>query len=320
MNVPDPIQKGLPVAGLIVLVGGVLVLAIVTAPLLESPQNQAAVSTSEIAMLTNNERREKDIPALQRNALLDQAAEMKAKDMAANGYYAHVSPDGVTPMHWVEKAGYKYLIIGENLVVNRTDAEQVVDAFMGSPGHRANILRTDFTEIGIGVANGTYKGKDATFAVQIFAAPYPQQTSPTKEVAKVAVKPVSTATKADPAPKPAASVSVPRTPVAVATTTNVATTTRPSEALEKEVIRLISPIVSSIQNASTSNATTTATTTLERPSFFLETSAPIELAGVSQLEAQSLPAPLGASWTMEFRAFVDSMYERTRNLFRMFDS
>lgn len=320
MNVPDTIQKGLPAAGLVALVVGVLVLAVVTAPRLESPQNQAAVNASEVAILTNKERTQKDIPVLQRNALLDQAAEMKAKDMAANGYYAHVSPDGVTPMHWVEKAGYKYLIIGENLVVNRTDAEQVVDAFMGSPGHRTNILRTDFTEIGVGVANGTYKGKDATFAVQIFAAPYPTQAVPKKEVEKVAVKPVSTPAKVEPAPKAATTVSVPRTQATTATTTKTAPTTRPSAALEKEVVRLISPIVSSIQNASTSSATTTATTTLERPSFLLDTTAPIELAGVSQLESQTLPVPIGSSWTMELRLFVSSVYEKTRGLFRMFES
>ncbi|MDP2815761.1 MAG: CAP domain-containing protein, partial [Rectinemataceae bacterium] len=202
MHQPDLGKNLIPFAGLFVLIGGVVVLAVITAPLLESPQNPAAVSSAEVALLTNKERSEKDIPVLQRNSLLDQAAQMKAQDMAANGYYAHVSPDGLTPMHWVGKAGYKYLIIGENLVVNRTDAEQVVDAFMGSPGHRANILRTDFTEIGIGVANGVYKGKDATFTVQIFAAPYPQ-----KEVPKVAVKPVSAPTKTTETPKPVATVS-----------------------------------------------------------------------------------------------------------------
>lgn len=305
----------LPFVAPVLLLGGIVVLAIVTAPHLESPQNQAAVSASEVAILTNKERTQKDIPVLQRNALLDQAAEMKAKDMAANGYYAHVSPDGLTPMHWVDKAGYKYLIIGENLVVNRTDAEQVVDAFMGSPGHRANIFRTDFTEIGVGVANGTYKGKDATFTVQIFAAPYPQQLASKKEVAKAAVKPVETPTKTPSTPKAPVAVSVPRTSVAVATTTKTATTTRPSDALEKEITRLISPIVSSIQNASTSTSTVASTTPLERPSFVLDTSAPIELAGVSQLEAEMLPAPLGASWTMEFRAFVDSWFAKARMLF-----
>ncbi|MES2931445.1 MAG: CAP domain-containing protein [Patescibacteria group bacterium] len=315
MRQPDFRKNIIPFAGLLVLVGGVGVLAVVTAPLLESPQNPAAVSAAEVATLTNKERSEKDIPALQRNSLLDQAAQMKAQDMAANGYYAHVSPDGVTPMHWVGKAGYKYLIIGENLVVNRTDAEQVVDAFMGSPGHRANILRTDFTEIGIGVANGVYKGKDATFTVQIFAAPYPQQAAPKKEVPKVAVKPVSTPVKASAPAKPVAPVSVPRPAAATTMTAKTATTSRPSDALQKEVTRLISPILSSIQNASTSSSTVATTTPLERPSFSLNTSVPIELTGVSQLEAETLPVPIGSSWTMEVRVFLNALVQKTRSLF-----
>ena len=310
MRLPDFQKNIIPLTGLLALVGGVVVLAVVTAPLLESPQNPAAVSAAEVATLTNKERSQKDIPVLQRNSLLDQAAQMKAQDMAANGYYAHVSPDGLTPMHWVGKAGYKYLIIGENLVVNRTDAEQVVDAFMGSPGHRANILRSDFTEIGIGVANGIYKGKDATFTVQIFAAPYPQ-----KEVSKAAVKPAPAPVKASVPAKPVASVSVPRPVAVTTTTTKTATTSLPSDALQKEVTRLISPILSSIQNASTSSSTVATTTPFERPSFSLNTSVPIELAGVSQLEAEMLPVPLGMSWTMELRLLIDSIFVKAKGFF-----
>lgn len=315
MTLSDSFKKVLPFMSLVLLVGSVVVLAIVTAPRLESPQNPAAVSAAEVAVLTNRERSEKDIPVLQRNSLLDQAAQMKAQDMAANGYYAHVSPDGTTPMHWVGKAGYKYLIIGENLVVNRTDAEQVVDAFMGSPGHRANILRSDFTEIGIGVANGIYKGKDATFTVQIFASPYPQQATPKKEVSKVAVKPVTTSVKASAAAKPVATVSVPRSDAVTATTTKVAAASRPSDALQKEVTRLILPILSSIQNASTSSSTPATTTPLERPSFSLNTSVPIELAGVSRLEADTLPVPIGLGWTMELRLFIDSVFVKAKGFF-----
>lgn len=276
----------------------------------------ASVLSGTVVALTNGERADRNLPTLTRNAKLDEAAQMKAQDMAAKGYYAHVSPEGVTPMYWVEKAGYKYLMIGENLVVNRKDAEQVVDAFMGSPGHRANILRTDFTEIGVGVANGTYKGKDATFAVQIFAAPYPGQVAPKVEAPKVAVKPVSTPTKAPESTKTTPSVSVPRTIEPVASSTVTATSTRPSAALEKEVRRLISPILSSVQNASTSTSTVATTTPLDRPAFFLETAAPVEIADVSQLEAQTLPVRIGADWTMEFRAFVDSVFSKAKGLFR----
>ena len=281
-----------------------------------APQSlPAAVLSSSVVALTNEERADRNLPTLTRNAQLDEAAQMKAQDMAAKGYYAHVSPEGITPMYWVERAGYKYLIIGENLVVNRKDAEQVVDAFMGSPGHRANILRSDFTEIGVGVANGTYKGKDATFAVQIFAAPYPRQAAPKTEVAKVAVKPVSTPVKTPEPAKPAAPVYVPQTPAPEAITPKSSVTLPASEELQQDIERLISPIVSSLTNASTSTSTATTTVALDRPAFFLETSAPVEIAGVSQLEAETLPVRVGADWTMSIRLFVDSVFAKARGFF-----
>lgn len=275
----------------------------------------ASVLSGTVIALTNEERVDRNLPTLTRNAQLDEAAQMKAQDMAAKGYYAHVSPEGLTPMHWVEKAGYKYLIIGENLVVNRKDAEQVVDAFMGSPGHRANILRTDFTEIGVGVANGTYKGKDATFTVQIFAAPYPRQ-----EAAKVAVKPVSSPAKAPEPVKPAPAVSVPRTPVPETTAQKSMPALAASDALQKDVTRLISPILSSLTNASTPTSTVATTTSLDRPAFFLETSAPVEIAAVSQLEEETLPVRVGADWTTRFQVMVSAAGEWTKNFFKSFES
>lgn len=138
----------------------------------------AAVLASDVVARTNEERARDGAPALARNRALDAAAQAKAEDMAAAGYYAHVSPDGVTPMDWADAAGYAYRILGENLVVNRKDADAVVDAFMGSDAHRANILRREFAEIGIGVATGTYRGAPATFTVQLFAAPAPDVPRP----------------------------------------------------------------------------------------------------------------------------------------------
>jgi len=280
----------------------------------------AAVLSGTVVALTNEERAGRNLPTLTRNAQLDEAAQMKAQDMAAKGYYAHVSPEGVTPMYWVEKAGYKYLIIGENLVVNRKDAEQVVDAFMGSPGHRANILRTDFTEIGVGVANGTYKGKDATFAVQIFAAPYPRPVVTKTEAPKVAVKPVSTPVKTPEPAKTIPAVSVPRTPVPEVEVSKNTPAPLASDALQKDVTRLISPILSSLTSASTSTSTTATSTALDRPAFFLETAAPVEIANVSQLEAEELPVRVGADWTTRLQVLVNAAGEWTRIFLKSFES
>ncbi len=301
----------LPFLGLFVLLTVLFVFAMLSQSLLISKQNVAAVSAAKVAALTNAERTEEGLQTLERNTLLDQAAQMKAQDMAAKGYYAHVSPEGLTPMHWVEKAGYRYLAIGENLVVNRTEAEQVVDAFMGSPGHRANILRKDFTEIGIGVANGVYKGKDAMFTVQIFATPYPQNNKPA--VAKQTVKQTPPVSKPSVAPASVAVVNVPRTTVkSVVVSTS---TVSEGASIQEKVTDLIAPIVSSIQSASTTTSTTPATVPLTTPSFVLADAAPIELVGVSQLEAQALPTPVGSTWTMEIKLFVDTTFKKIRGFF-----
>lgn len=264
----------------------------------------AAVSAAEIVVLTNSEREEKGIVTLKRNALLDAAAQMKAEDMAEKGYYAHVSPDGVTPMYFVERAGYRYLAIGENLVVQRTDAKQVIDAFMGSPGHRANILRKDFTEIGVGVAKGTYKGKDTTFTVQIFGTP----KAATEATPKPASKPVAATPQATAAPKPVSQAPKPAPKPAV-------------PAIVKDVQKLVEPITASI--VATSSATSTATSTVSiatsteyQPTLFsISSVSPIELAGVSRLETRTTPLPVGSNWTTQLQSFIEQVVLSARNLF-----
>lgn len=321
MNIRKIVDDAFPFFGLALLVGGVMLLAIVAEPHLRSGKNLAAVNAAEVVALTNVERANDGIPVLQRNALLDQAAQMKAQDMAAKGYYAHVSPDGVTPMYWVEKAGYKYLIIGENLVVNRTDAEQVVDAFMGSPGHKANILRKDFTEIGIGVANGVYKGKDATFTVQIFAAPYPRSVAAVPQSSKENVKQSSSATKPVQAPVPAKTKVTPDVPRASSTASaqksreTVPPTIANPDSIQEKVKEVIKPLFGSAIATSAAGTSTRATSTFVAPSFSLNTSVPIELAMVSQLESNELPVQAGSTWSMELRLFVENVLLGARTLF-----
>jgi uncharacterized protein YkwD len=131
----------------------------------------AAVISSALVDLANDDRKIQDLPALSANPVLAEAARLKAEDMAEKGYFAHVSPDGVEPWHWFREAGYEYAAAGENLAVNFSDSENVEEAWMNSPAHRANILSAKFTEIGIATAAGEYKGKKTTFVVQMFGAP-----------------------------------------------------------------------------------------------------------------------------------------------------
>jgi hypothetical protein len=137
----------------------------------------AAVLPSALVDLTNTDRASNNLGPVGPNTTLDQAAQAAADDMANKGYFAHVSPTGTTPWNWLNQVGYQYQYAGENLAVNFTDSDQVETAWMNSPTHRANILKSQYTQVGVGVANGTYEGKDATFVVQFFAAPEPTGTS-----------------------------------------------------------------------------------------------------------------------------------------------
>lgn len=131
----------------------------------------AAVLPAALTDLTNNDRALSGTTVLVEDPLLAKAAEMKAEDMAAKGYFAHVSPEGKTPWYWLDSVGYEYSYAGENLAVNFTDSVDVETAWMNSPEHRANIMKPEYTRIGIGTAKGIYNGEATTFVVQLFATP-----------------------------------------------------------------------------------------------------------------------------------------------------
>ena len=131
----------------------------------------AAVIQSEILALTNAERAQNSVGTLKENTMLSHSAQAKADDMAARGYFAHQGPDGKQPWSWITAAGYNYRYAGENLAVRFVDSRDVVVAWMASPTHRANIVKHNYTEVGVGLAQGMYKGQPATFVVQHFGAP-----------------------------------------------------------------------------------------------------------------------------------------------------
>jgi hypothetical protein len=142
-----------------------------------APAFSSAITVDNIITLTNESRQQFSVPPLAENQLLDKAAQAKADDMLAKGYFAHNSPDGRTPWDFITAAGYSYLMAGENLAVNFNEAEDVETAWMNSPGHKANILNKDFQDIGIGISQGTYQGHNAIFVVQEFGMPAAQQVT-----------------------------------------------------------------------------------------------------------------------------------------------
>jgi uncharacterized RDD family membrane protein YckC len=131
----------------------------------------AAVIGSELVRLTNTERTEAQLTELHEDPLLAAAAQAKAEDMAGQGYFSHTGPDGKMAWAWIAEEGYDYRFAGENLAVRFVDSSDVVEAWMASPTHKENITKTQFEDIGIGIAHGSYKGSSATFVVQLFGSP-----------------------------------------------------------------------------------------------------------------------------------------------------
>ena len=145
--------------------------------LLFSPQMLATIYPNIVATLSNQNREINNLPNLAYNPLLEEAARLKAEDMALQGYFAHVSPVGIDPWYWIKKAGYSYEYAGENLAINFSDSADVTKAWMESPGHRANILNSHFTEVGVATVKGYVDGRETVFVVQMFASPSAGQKS-----------------------------------------------------------------------------------------------------------------------------------------------
>lgn len=145
-------------------------------PLRVETQSSASARTTltkvGIIALTNNERTKAGGEILTENSKLDSAALAKANDIFAKQYFEHVSPSGVGPGDLATAAGYAYIIEGENLALGdfATDQE-IVAAWMASPGHRENILNTHYREIGVAVKQGMYEGRMVWVGVQEFGTP-----------------------------------------------------------------------------------------------------------------------------------------------------
>ena len=131
-----------------------------------------AFGKNGIIKWTNIFREQNGLQPLSENILLNSAATVKANDILKQQYFEHTSPDGLGASDLATSEGYEYLSIGENLALgNYKDSEEVVSAWMESPGHRANILNSKFEEIGIGAVRGVYDGYETWVAVQIFGRP-----------------------------------------------------------------------------------------------------------------------------------------------------
>lgn len=106
----------------------------------------------EVVMLVNQERAKLGLAPLKHNLELSNVARYKSEDMITNNYFDHISPTYGSPFDMITSFGIQYTAAGENIAMGQQTAASVMNAWMNSPGHKANILSENYTEIGVGVA------------------------------------------------------------------------------------------------------------------------------------------------------------------------
>lgn len=122
-------------------------------------------TSRQVVALVDVERSRAGCGPVTANAALQSAAQGHSDEMATRGYFSHTSPDGSTFAGRIRAAGYRGGAIAENIAAGQTSAEDVMSAWMASPGHRANILNCTYRDIGVGYATG---GSYGTYWTQAF--------------------------------------------------------------------------------------------------------------------------------------------------------
>ncbi len=128
------------------------------------------IDAADVMNRINDQRRQRFIQELQTDSRLTSAAGTKAQDMLARSYFAHINPDGEYVWPTIQAAGFTpWLTLGENLAMDFTEAGEMVNAWMNSPTHRANIVNEKFEEQGLSAISGTYEpGHNTIMVVSLF--------------------------------------------------------------------------------------------------------------------------------------------------------
>ena len=124
---------------------------------------QSSSAASEVVRLTNSARSQNGYAALVEDGALSEAAAVRAREIARS--FSHTRPSGASFSSALSESGVSYLRAGENIASGQKSASEVVNAWMNSPGHRANILNSSYSRIGSASVNidGTH------YWVQLFA-------------------------------------------------------------------------------------------------------------------------------------------------------
>jgi uncharacterized protein YkwD len=208
----------------------------------------SSITVADLLAQTNAERTAAGLPALTLDTHLNQSATLKSANMFSENYWAHVSPSGLQPWYWFQQAGYSYTYAGENLAKDFDTTSGVMQGWMNSPGHRANILNANYTDVGFSVQNGTLVGGQTTLIVAHYGASN-VSSSPATTPAPAPVITAKPAARVTPAPTtPVISTPVPTaapTPGVVAASPSVtplALGTQPPSAPAAKNYSLFAPL------------------------------------------------------------------------------
>ena len=135
----------------------------------ETPSgDETSIQAEEVLKLVNSERQKAGLKPLTLSTKLTSIANTKAQDMADKNYFSHQSPTYGSPFDMLHTFGVSYSSAGENIAAGQKTSEQVMNDWMHSSGHRANILNKDYTQLGVGYTIG---GQYGTEWVQLFIKP-----------------------------------------------------------------------------------------------------------------------------------------------------
>ncbi len=131
------------------------------------------IGNDSLLTATNDIRHAQRRTTLAANSALNRAAQSKANDMVARNYWSHTTPDGKQPWSFIDRTGYTYQVVGENLAYGFSSSDEVIRGWLNSPSHRENLLSSDYSEVGFGIADSDNFNRSGpeTVVVAVYAKP-----------------------------------------------------------------------------------------------------------------------------------------------------
>ncbi len=123
---------------------------------LKATASSPSTFENQVATLVNQERAKHGLKPLQHRADVKNVAQKKAEDLINSNYFSHTSPNYGSPFQMLKTFGINYQSAGENIAKGQKTPQEVMNAWMNSPGHRANILKPEYDTIGVGFYHGAW--------------------------------------------------------------------------------------------------------------------------------------------------------------------